>query len=93
MGTGIRAATVVGGLFERGVAGASPSSWMRFAWTEMLSTQPSRYASYSNFCRVTGTPEELIVDFGTNPSPFQYSPEPIVVTQRIVTNFYTAKRM
>jgi len=50
-------------------------------------------ASYSNFCRVTGTPEELIIDFGTNPSPFQYSPEPIVVTQRIVTNFFTAKRM
>ena len=26
-------------------------------------------ASYANFCRVTGSPEELIVDFGLNPQP------------------------
>jgi hypothetical protein len=25
---------------------------------------------YANFCRVTGTPEELIIDFGLNPQPF-----------------------
>ena len=24
---------------------------------------------YSNFCRVTGSPEELIIDFGLNPQP------------------------
>jgi hypothetical protein len=50
-------------------------------------------AAYSNFCRVTGTPEELIIDFGLNPQPFGMPTEPIPVTQRIVTNFYTAKRM
>jgi hypothetical protein len=50
-------------------------------------------ATYSNFCRVTGTPEELIIDFGLNPQPFGVPTEPIPVTQRIVTNFYTAKRM
>lgn len=50
-------------------------------------------AAYSNFCRVTGTPEELIIDFGLNPQPFGVPTEPIPVTQRIVTNFYTAKRM
>lgn len=48
---------------------------------------------YANFCRVTGTPEELIIDFGLNPQPFGVPTEPIAVTQRIVTNFYTAKRM
>ena len=48
---------------------------------------------YANFCRVTGTPEELIIDFGLNPQPFGTLTQPIVVTQRIVTNFYTAKRM
>ena len=26
--------------------------------------------SYSNFCRVTATPEEVILDFGMNPQPF-----------------------
>lgn len=48
---------------------------------------------YSNFCRVTGTPEELIIDFGLNPQPFGVPTEPIAVTQRIITNYYTAKRM
>ena len=50
-------------------------------------------ASYSNFCRVTGTPEELIIDFGLNPQPVGVPTEPICVSQRIITNFYTAKRM
>ncbi len=50
-------------------------------------------ASYANFCRVTGTPEELIIDFGLNPQPVGIPSQPIAVTQRIITNFYTAKRM
>ena len=50
-------------------------------------------ATYANFCRVTGTPEELIVDFGLNPQPIGIPSSPITVTNRIVTNFYTAKRM
>jgi len=49
--------------------------------------------SYANFCRVTGTPEELIVDFGLNSQPFGVPTEPVRITQRIVTNYYTAKRM
>ena len=48
---------------------------------------------YANFCRVTGTPEELIIDFGLNPQPFGVPTEPIAITQRIVTNFFTAKRL
>jgi hypothetical protein len=50
-------------------------------------------ASYANFCRVTGTPEELIIDFGLNPQPVGIPTQPIVITQRIITNFFTAKRM
>lgn len=50
-------------------------------------------AMYSNFCRVTGTPEELIIDFGLNPQPFGVPTHPIPINQRIITNFYTAKRM
>jgi hypothetical protein len=50
-------------------------------------------ALYANFCRVMGTPEELILDFGLNPQPFGIPTEPISVTQRIITNFFTAKRM
>ncbi|MGA2067959.1 MAG: DUF3467 domain-containing protein [Thermoguttaceae bacterium] len=48
---------------------------------------------YTNFCRVTGTPEEMIIDFGLNPQPVDVSTFSIVITQRIVTNYFTAKRM
>ena len=49
--------------------------------------------AYANFCRVTGTPEELIVDFGLNAQPFGVPTDPVKVSQRIVMNYYTAKRM
>jgi hypothetical protein len=48
---------------------------------------------YANFCRVTGTPEELIVDFGLNSQPFGVPTEAVVIQQRIVMNYYTAKRL
>jgi hypothetical protein len=51
------------------------------------------YASYANFCRVTGTPEELIIDFALNPQPINVPTEPLVISQRLVTNYYTAKRL
>lgn len=50
-------------------------------------------ACYSNFCRVTGTPEELILDFGLNAQPFSEQSEPVMISQRVVMNYYTAKRM
>lgn len=50
-------------------------------------------ATYANFCRVTGSPEELIVDFGLNPQPVGVPKDPIQVKQRIIVNFYTAKRL
>lgn len=50
-------------------------------------------ACYANFCRVTGSPEELIVDFGLNPQPVGVPKDPIHVTQRVIMNFYTAKRL
>lgn len=53
----------------------------------------SLIASYANFCRVTGSPEELIIDFGLNPQPVGVPTVPIKVTQRIIVNFFTAKRL
>ena len=50
-------------------------------------------ATYANFCRVTGTPEELIVDFGLNKQVGGNSPETIQLNQRIIVNFFTAKRL
>ena len=50
-------------------------------------------ALYANFCRVTGSPEELIIDFGLNPQPVGVPKDPIEVKQRIIVNFFTAKRL
>lgn len=49
--------------------------------------------SYANFCRVTGSPEELIVDFGLNSQGMNVTDKPIEIKQRIVLNFFTAKRL
>jgi hypothetical protein len=51
------------------------------------------HAAYSNFARVTATPEEVIVDFALNPNPFQSGKQEVKVTQRLIMNFYTAKRL
>ena len=50
-------------------------------------------ALYANFCRVTGSPEELIIDFGLNPQPIGIPREPISIKQRIILNYFTAKRL
>ena len=50
-------------------------------------------SSYANFCRVTNSPEELIVDFGMNSQPVGTGQAPVDISQRIVLNFYTAKRL
>jgi hypothetical protein len=49
--------------------------------------------SYSNFCRVTGSPEELIIDFGLNSQPMSGDAQNVEITQRVVLNFFTAKRL
>ncbi len=48
---------------------------------------------YANFCRVTGSPEELIIDFGMNAQPMGSNDQPVDIQQRIVLNFFTAKRL
>lgn len=48
---------------------------------------------YMNFCRVTGTPEEIILDFALIAGPDRTPTSPVKLTQRIVFNFFTAKRL
>lgn len=50
-------------------------------------------STYTNWYRVTGTPEELVIDFGLNPQMGQAPSEPIKLSTRLVMNFYTAKRL
>lgn len=61
--------------------------------TQVQVVDTDAIATYANFCRVTGSPEELIVDFGLNPQPIGVPKDPIHVKQRIIVNFYTAKRL
>ena len=61
--------------------------------TQVQVVDADAIATYANFCRVTGSPEELIVDFGLNPQPIGVPKDPIHVKQRIIVNFYTAKRL
>jgi len=49
--------------------------------------------AYANFCRVTGTPEELVLDFGLNTSMTPVQNEPVKLTHRLVVNYFTAKRL
>ena len=49
--------------------------------------------TYANFCRVTATPEEVILDFGLNPQPFTAGSQVIKANHRIVMTAYTTKRL
>jgi hypothetical protein len=52
-------------------------------------------STYANFFRVTGTPEELVLDFGLNTQQVTAAgtPEAVRLTQRLTMSFYTAKRL
>jgi hypothetical protein len=50
-------------------------------------------AGYANFCRVSSTAEELILDLGLNPHPYATGEATVKVSQRIIMNHYTAKRL
>src|SRR5271169_1875108 len=51
-------------------------------------------STYANFYRVMGTPEELILDFGLNVEHGQRNlTQPIKLSQRVVLNFSTAKKL
>ena len=50
-------------------------------------------AIYANMCRVSSTPEEVILDLALNPNPVGAPPSKIRVSQRVILNHYTAKRL
>jgi hypothetical protein len=55
--------------------------------------ESSLVSHYTNFVRVTGTAEEVILDVGLNKQAPAGQPEAVAVTERIVLSFYTAKRL
>jgi hypothetical protein len=63
------------------------------AQQEITLNDKGAHAAYSNFARVTATPEEVIVDLALNANPFLQGKQEVQVTQRLVMNLYTAKRL
>jgi len=61
--------------------------------TEVVVDESGAHAAYANFARVTATPEEVIVDFALNPQPFAVGRQDVKVSQRLIMNFFTAKRL
>ncbi|MCE9534244.1 MAG: DUF3467 domain-containing protein [Planctomycetes bacterium] len=50
--------------------------------------------TYSNFFRVTGTFEELVIDFGLHTGAIlPGGPEPVKLSQRVILSFPTTKRL
>ena len=76
---------------EEGVGAQAPAQGQQ--GTEVHVDDSGTLPSYSNFCRVTATPEEVILDFGLNPQPFATGRQEVRANQRLVMNFYTAKRL
>jgi hypothetical protein len=50
-------------------------------------------ALYANVCRVSSTPEEVILDLALNPNPLGTPAHKLKVSQRVILNHYTAKRL
>ena len=75
---------------SQGTPQASPPAQQR---TEIVLDDKHAHAAYANFARVTATPEEVIMDFALNPNPFMAGRQEVNVTQRLIMNFFTAKRL
>jgi hypothetical protein len=69
------------------------SQMMAEATTLTLAYDESSHATYSNLCRVTGTPEEVMMDFALNPNAFgRVVDEKVKIDHRIVMSYEAAKR-
>jgi hypothetical protein len=73
-------------------AAAPPPAPLASPRTEIHVDDSKAIVCYANFCRVTGTPEELILDFGLNAQPMG-APTDVEIKQRLVLNYFTSKRL
>ena len=74
-------------------AGDRPAAAEAPQQAEVVLKDKNAHVAYSNFARVTATPEEVIVDFALNPNPFQAGRQEVDVSLRLIMNFDTAKRL
>jgi hypothetical protein len=61
--------------------------------TEVVVDDSGTQPLYANFCRVTATPEEMILDFGLNTQPFATGRQDVKANERVVMDVYTTKRL
>jgi hypothetical protein len=73
------------------VGGEEPAPGM--VQSEIILNDRDAHTAYSNFARVTATPEEVILDFALNPNPFVQGKHEVKISQRLIMNFFTAKRL
>jgi hypothetical protein len=80
---------------SKGTNGSAQPQSSREAQTvpEVVVDDAGAQPTYANFCRVTATPEELVLDFGLNPQPFAAGRQAVKASQKVVMNFFTAKRL
>jgi ribosomal protein L31 len=71
----------------------APAEQAQQQQAEIVLLEKDAHVAYSNFARVTSTAEEVIIDFCLNPNPFHTGRQEITVSQRLIMNFYTAKRL
>ncbi len=81
---------------EKPAGSADPAQTRARAQPRQIQVDESKMVkSYANFCRVTPGFEELVIDFGLSPQPIG-APEPsqpVVIDQRLIVNYYMAKRL
>jgi hypothetical protein len=68
---------------------APPTGTVSIPLVEAEGLQPI----YANFVKVSSAPEEIVLDFGLNLNLPGSQPTPIKISQRLVMNYYTAKRL
>jgi uncharacterized protein VirK/YbjX len=60
---------------------------------EILLKDEGAETVYTNFARVSATPEELIIDLGINANPFAEGQQEVLVSTKAILGLYTAKRL
>jgi hypothetical protein len=78
---------------ESRTEGQTPQQQAQQAANQIPTDYSQLSTIYSNFCRISLTHEEVVLDFGLNTQMTPTVTEPIKLTHRVVMNFYTAKRL
>lgn len=60
---------------------------------EIVLNDTATMPTYANFCQVTATPEELLLDLGLNSEPFAAGRREVKANPKIAMTFFTAKRL